>query len=187
MLKPLDSSAWATLLSEPGLADLGPGPRAGVWAADRINEMVDRELGNSRSRAAVRALLLLWHDHHDEAHGIVQDMPGRDGSLIHAILHRREPDFGNASYWFHRVPGHPAYPAIASRVSGLLAAAGDQDAALCRRLVKTGEWDALAFVSACERASELPDAAPQWGTLQTIQGFETQCVLEHLLSQDPSR
>ena len=50
-------------------------------------------------------LLALWHDAKgdwEKAHGIVQEMEGATASWIHAYLHRKEGDLGNAGYWYHR-------------------------------------------------------------------------------------
>lgn len=38
----------------------------------------------------------------DESHDLTNEIPGTDGSWIHAYLHREEGDLGNASYWYHR-------------------------------------------------------------------------------------
>jgi len=40
-----------------------------------------------------------WH----KAHEIVQETSGFEGDWIHAYLHRKEGDLGNASYWYSRV------------------------------------------------------------------------------------
>lgn len=50
-------------------------------------------------------LAALWWDKKgdwDRAHSIAQDVPGRDGSWVHAYLHRVEGDEWNASYWYNR-------------------------------------------------------------------------------------
>jgi len=50
-------------------------------------------------------LLALWHEARgdwDKAHDIVQDIHTSDASWIHAYLHRREGDAGNAAYWYQR-------------------------------------------------------------------------------------
>ena len=50
-------------------------------------------------------LLALWHDakgNWDAAHTVAQDIHDEDGSWIHAYLHRKEGDVGNAAYWYRR-------------------------------------------------------------------------------------
>jgi len=42
----------------------------------------------------------------DKAHKIAQDVTGPTGSWIHAYLHRREGDEGNAGYWYSRAGRH---------------------------------------------------------------------------------
>ena len=54
----------------------------------------------------------LWHDARgdwDAAHGCAQEDESRDGSWVHAYLHRKEGDAGNAGYWYARA-GRP-FPA----------------------------------------------------------------------------
>lgn len=54
---------------------------------------------------ATGILCALWYDGKDDwdsAHTIAQDIDTADGSLIHAYLHRKEGDSGNASYWYHQ-------------------------------------------------------------------------------------
>jgi len=56
------------------------------------------------------ALLALWHDLRgdwDRAHELAQQDTGRNGAWVHAYLHRREGDEGNAGYWYARA-GKPA-------------------------------------------------------------------------------
>jgi hypothetical protein len=51
------------------------------------------------------ALAALWYagkGDWDKAHTIAQDIPTRDGSWVHAWLHRKEGDEGNAHYWYSR-------------------------------------------------------------------------------------
>src|SRR5262249_24939293 len=110
---------FAKLLDGAGLPPLGPGPRAGV----RAQAELDRELAAMPQLAAlpaerrelVRALVLLWHDHLEAAHTISQGIETADGAFVHGIMHRREPDYGNAKYWFRRVGRHPVFPSLAGR------------------------------------------------------------------------
>ena len=39
-----------------------------------------------------------WH----KAHQIIQDINDSNASWIHAFLHRKEGDIGNADYWYRR-------------------------------------------------------------------------------------
>jgi hypothetical protein len=51
------------------------------------------------------ALAGLWWDAKGEwtrAHESAQQDEGSDGSWVHAYLHRKEGDEGNAAYWYHR-------------------------------------------------------------------------------------
>jgi hypothetical protein len=55
-------------------------------------------------------LVALWHDARgdwDAAHTVAQDVPDPDGAWVHAYLHRKEGDLGNAAYWYRRA-GKPA-------------------------------------------------------------------------------
>lgn len=56
------------------------------------------------------ALRALWTDARgdwDGAHRIAQDIDGPIGAWVHAYLHRKEGDLGNAGYWY-RHAGRPA-------------------------------------------------------------------------------
>ena len=47
----------------------------------------------------------LWYDAKgkwDKAHKLVQDLGDENASWIHAYLHRKEGDTGNADYWYSR-------------------------------------------------------------------------------------
>jgi hypothetical protein len=56
-------------------------------------------------------LQALWWDargHFDRAHEIAQEDSGQDGAWVHAYLHRKEGDEGNAGYWYGRA--HQPHP-----------------------------------------------------------------------------
>ncbi|MGO8797514.1 MAG: hypothetical protein ACLQE9_07080 [Roseiarcus sp.] len=51
------------------------------------------------------ALEALWHDARgdfDRAHQLAQSDEGGRGDWVHAYLHRKEGDAGNAAYWYRR-------------------------------------------------------------------------------------
>lgn len=66
--------------------------------------------GDAAPPAGASALVqALWHDARgdwERAHACAQDVHDRDGSWVHAYLHRKEGDRGNAGYWYARA-GRP--------------------------------------------------------------------------------
>ena len=51
------------------------------------------------------ALAALWYDargNWEQAHQRAQDDDGAEGAWVHAYLHRKEGDPGNAAYWYRR-------------------------------------------------------------------------------------
>lgn len=60
-------------------------------------------------------LQALWHDARgdwDRAHTCAQEDQGRDGSWVHAYLHRKEGDIGNAGYWYSRAGRRMPEPGV---------------------------------------------------------------------------
>ena len=171
-----------TLLATSDPPDLGPGRRPGVQAEPALNAALDRIFDRGEIGAAaqplVRALVLLWHDHLDAAHVIAQSIANPDGAFVHGIMHRREPDYGNAKYWFHRVGKHPAFPEIAKQTKGLMEA--KSDSGLVERLNPRGTWDPFAFVDACEEAAGRVGSESSRKTLREIQKIETFVLLSYL-------
>ena len=65
-------------------------------------------------KPALQAGLWLYVDELDRSHSISQDMKDATGSYWHAIMHRREGDFSNGHYWFHKAGKHPAMARLPS-------------------------------------------------------------------------
>lgn len=106
---------------------------------------------------ALRAGLLQIHDQFEASHELAQQVEGqgphRRGDAWHAIHHRREPDYGNARYWLHRVGRQPTLPGLSGAVR---ACANDGPQAVreaADRLVETGDFSADRFVDFVERLS----------------------------------
>ncbi|MEO5804091.1 MAG: hypothetical protein ABIR24_11240, partial [Verrucomicrobiota bacterium] len=105
-----------SLLQADELASLGPETRANREPLQILENKLRRAFSETKfsesSQTLIRSLVLLWHDYLDESHSISQEIHSSDGSFLHGIMHRREPDYGNAKYWFHRVGGHSSYPIL---------------------------------------------------------------------------
>jgi hypothetical protein len=70
-------------------------------------EDLQRSIANDPTPPAGLSLAVqaLWHDARGDwaaAHGCSQDDHSREGSWVHAYLHRKEGDIGNAGYWYSR-------------------------------------------------------------------------------------
>lgn len=158
-------------------AGLGPQRRPSALSLSGINGQLDELTGQAglsvRALPLVRSLGLLWHDHLDASHAISQSIESADGSYLHGIMHRREPDFGNAAYWFRRVGQHPVYPSLAEAVTGM-----GGESHFISKLVRDGEWQPLAFIDACEAvevgSADDGDAA----FLRDVQALEFRLLLQ---------
>lgn len=189
-VKDNSKESFRALLATPEPPELGPGPRDGI----RTQAELDRELRElfapsplpTQSRELVRALVLLWHDHLDASHTISQGIENPDGSLLHAIMHRREPDYWNSKYWWRRVGNHPVFPEIARRVELRLIQGGPPEQLpsapdAVRKLLRPGRWNPDGFVDACAAVAGEPTDAPSVRWLREVQRAESEAVLEYLL------
>ena len=176
---------FSRFLATPAPPELGPGPRDGVQAQSELDAALDHCLLPSKlpsdNQQLIRALLLLWHDHLEPAHQLAQSLDTADGAFVHGILHRREPDYGNAAYWFRRVGPHPAFPALAKRVAEF--SSSISHASLLQRLIKNGQWDPLAFVDACSSLASKPPSDAGQRYLREVQRIETETLLDWLIQR----
>jgi len=168
------------LMATPEPPELGPGPRPAVFALKGLQQRLAAMLSGVKlepqRKELIEAVVLLWHDHHEPAHAMVQNLEDPDGSYVHAILHRREPDYGNARYWCHRVGRHVSFRELALVAANLFSSS--THAELKATLLPEGEWNSLAFVGECERAESKPDSDPVKRILREIQAAEFEILLK---------
>jgi hypothetical protein len=72
---------------------------------EAVGEDFKRSLSSAAPPAVAPALVALWHDakgNWDLAHSVAQDVDDGSGAWVHAYLHRKEGDEGNAGYWYRR-------------------------------------------------------------------------------------
>jgi hypothetical protein len=72
-------------------------------------------------------LKAMWYDAKGDwnmAHNIAQDIHSKDGSWVHAYLHRKEGDLYNAQYWYLRagkkMPAYSLQQEWEEMITGLL-------------------------------------------------------------------
>lgn len=154
-----------SLLNAAPVNELGPG-RPSAAMREQLDALTPQSLANGRpirdaemARCCLAGLWLL-HDFLDESHTISQSIETPTGSYWHGIMHRREPDFGNAKYWFRRVGRHAVFEPLQVAVKSLLDATQLGDKALARSTAFLGEqaaWDPFRFVDLCESAYRRPN------------------------------
>jgi hypothetical protein len=130
--------------------------RAGAEIDQRLKALsAATAFPGARSPDGALAGLWLYFGFMNEAHSICQDMPTTEGSFWHGIVHRREPDAGNAGYWFRRVGSHPVFGALHARATELCRLEGGAGFDPGRR------WDPFAFIDFCEKARRQPGSAAE--------------------------
>jgi len=144
------------LLREERLPALGPGTpieafRKTLQANTIETAFAPAKVVHRDSAQACMAGLWLYFDFFDESHAISQDLHTVEGSYWHGILHRREPDYSNAKYWFRRVGNHPVFEPLRQAAAELTRAASVPRGT--KFVVEQTAWDPFAFVDLCEAAS----------------------------------
>jgi hypothetical protein len=71
-----------------------------------ISEMTIDEFKSAKNPKGFSVELeALWYDGKgdwDKSHEVIQDVESKNAAWIHAYLHRKEGDVGNAQYWYSR-------------------------------------------------------------------------------------
>ncbi|HEX7070976.1 MAG TPA: hypothetical protein VF190_09230 [Rhodothermales bacterium] len=71
---------------------------------------------------SLRALWLDARGSWDAAHEAVQDDESREAAWVHAYLHRKEGDNGNARYWYARAQRTPSTASLSDEWDQIVAA-----------------------------------------------------------------
>jgi len=171
-----DPSAYgpevARLLRDVPLAPLDAGsPNEKVRAElasltpEKLFAHTGQPIRDPRMAQCCLAGLWLRHNFLDESHAISQEIETPAGGLWHAILHRREPDYGNARYWCRRVGSHPIFPKL-------------NELAIPLGWTLSPRWDSFAFVDRVEQVCRKKDLDSLELCL-TLQQFEWELLFDY--------
>ena len=172
------------VLIDDRLPPLGPGKpderaRSQLSALTLEAAFNGQEIVDSEAARCCLSALWLWHDFLDESHAISQEIDTVDGSYWHGIMHRREPDYGNAKYWFRRVPRHPIFEPLAKAAAEL--SRGRKLESAAEFLSTQTAWDAFRFVDLCEAIARGRSPAEQLA--REVARLEWQMLFEHCYRQ----
>ncbi|MEX2118816.1 MAG: hypothetical protein WD847_04330 [Pirellulales bacterium] len=173
--------AVTELLEPERLNELGPG-QPNLAARRHLVELAQDPSRLARDgrvddewAAACLAGLWLYHDFLDESHRVSQELNSIEGSYWHGIMHRREPDYGNAKYWFRRVGGHPIGDRLTEDARRL---AGEHALdATARFLIDQPAWDHARFVDLCQAAAS--GESPRDALVRRVQLREWQLLFDY--------
>lgn len=110
-----------------------------------------RQVVNRDMARCCIAGIWLWHDFLDESHNVSQSIGSTSGSYWHGIMHRREPDYSNAKYWFNRVGEHPIFTELNDGAAEIVCNFHESSNNVF--LKDQQEWDPFRFVDLCEQAA----------------------------------
>ena len=158
------------------------GPGRSVIRRDSLTTAIETAVSSlttdHRNKCCVESGLLLLWDFLDDSHEISQTMEGkgspRTADYWHGIMHRREPDAGNASYWFRRVGSHPAFDHLGLQLLAWmreLKASPEMLQLAESRLLKNKSLDPFAMIELSTAALRNPGSAADQ-TLRMVQSLE---------------
>jgi hypothetical protein len=151
---------------------LVPSPCCNEEARSLLKSFKPRDLfPNQEEPEAPMAALWLYFSCFEEAHDLLQNCETSEGELWHAILHRLEPDSGNAAYWFRKAGPHPTFSLLARAAVRILHRIRDAE-------FRTGRWDPFAFAAFCDRARKQPGSAQMRAAME-IQRAEWQILFDY--------
>lgn len=147
--------ACQLLLTDAPLNELGPGAPVERWR-EPLAVLTPESIAGGRAirdpamLACCQSALWLLYDFLDESHRLSQDIDTQTGSYWHGIMHRREPDFGNAKYWFRQVGDHPVFAPLAADASRIVNLAAESVPSSAKFLYESSKWDPMRFIDLCE-------------------------------------
>jgi hypothetical protein len=169
-------SAYVRLVVRDGAGNPGALPLLRELKPDKL---LTKPVISSSDAQALLSGLWLWHDYLDESHTISQGIETETGSFWHAVMHRREGDFGNSKYWYARCRSHPVLRSMTQFANDILHPQPADKSLL--RLVHDG-WNPNAFVDLVEGVYRRPED-PRHPAAVALQKLEWRLLFDHCMRQ----
>ena len=168
-------AAVSAIISQVGVQALDPGVEQAALkndleALDLQSVFEGQEISDKELAKCCVSGLWLAVNYLDRSHDISQDCPSQSGSYWHGIMHRREPDYSNAAYWFRKVGDHPLFAELPAAIAPFVGKASTDLQALAQT------WDPFAFNAICEK--NLNGGAEE-GLCQSIQAIEWALLFDY--------
>lgn len=135
------------------------------------------------SAQAWKAALYLWNDSLDAALKLVEHMVTPTGAALHGIMHRREGDYDNAKYWFHRAGDHPAFHSLQSRSASFLRQQAIPEGPLKEvfdKMITQGNWNPYLFIHSIAIQESRYGEDETRGLLEQLQQLELDAMIRFL-------
>jgi len=169
-----------TNLLDTDLPSLGPGTPKTVFERQLEKTSPEALLGtaivSSEAADCCLAGMWLWNGFLERSHDLSQNIDTPEGSWWHGIMHRREPDPGNAAYWFRRVGDHPLFSTLGDRVQKHAMQIELTDEV--QWLAHCTDWKPQQFIEACESARHHSNEAV-CHVLRQVAAIEWHALFEH--------
>ena len=123
---------------------------------------------------AARAGLHLYLGNWDAAHELAQAIESPEGRYWHAIVHRIEPDPGNAGYWFRALGSHPLFVTLQREARAIADVHG-------LPIAPGSVWDPFDFIKVCGEAAARP-GSPLERAAREVQLVEWQLLFDYCAS-----
>lgn len=144
----------------------------------RLDDLFPKPIKNPQMARGAHAGLFLLSSGWEESHQMAQELDTLEGWYWHGLVHRCEPDWSNARYWFRRVGQHPVYKKLnldfLSRLSGEhqeLEGKGNPD-----------RWDPFLFIDLCQMC-ETKRLEGWRQDLEVVQFQEMRALLQYCVTQ----
>jgi hypothetical protein len=168
----LDVADAYTRLVAPSSGNPGARPLLDSLNPDNV---LSKPAHSRSDAAAMLAGLWLWQDWLSESHQISQSLATSTGSFWHAIMHRREGDFGNSKYWYSRCSDHPAIATLTAAAADVINPFPADKSAL--KLLHPG-WNSTAFVDFIQSVHDRRDD-PRHSLAVALQQLEWRILFDH--------